>query len=564
LGTLALSPDGKYLAAGTRQWQEDCRVTLWDISAGLSEPHGLWTNRVDKCPRFLKFSPDGQTLIADSENSQAGTLGAWDLSGRRLPPFPKQTVGFILDVAFSPDGKLLATSGVESKIKILNYTNRTIQCELVGHLGHVTSLAFSPDGQRLISGSVDSTVRLWDVTKHKPIGTFPDPQGREVQAVAFGPEGKCIVSMNGDEIKVWNAEPRAAAATIELWLPKEGKLSAHQAQKQEWGWPTVSPDARWLVCSGMGEPKGRSHEASVQVWDLASHQQRFLLAHNNKQPPLGHAFSPDGRFFVLGGEDAARRVCIWETASWKTATGVIEPVKAFTNEFEAGCISFSPDGKVMALAGLAFEPVLRSGATNRLAFFEVGSWKRLNLFPGAGAGATETNGAATVAFSHNGRLLAVGYRDGWARLWDFQTQRLLYEAKRNKADGTFGVGVSFSNDSRWLASVTIGGLPPAVVLFDLADLKHVRPVLNTKGHEGNSWSAIFAPDSRSLITSGGDGLIKFWNLQTRREALILAHTPGLGVMLSIARNGNLLVSQDADGLVKLWPAAAFDQIPQWK
>jgi WD40 repeat protein len=100
-------------------------------------------------------------------------------------------------------------------------------------------------------------------------------------------------------------------------------------------------------------------------------------------------------------------------------------------------------------------------------------------------------------------------------------------------------------------------------VFDLTNLNNVRPVLNTKGHEGNTWSAIFAPDSRTLITSGGDGLIKFWNLKTRREALILTHTPGLGVMLNIDRNGKLLVSQDADGLVKLWPAAALDQIPQW-
>ena len=99
-----------------------------------------------------------------------------------------------------------------------------------------------------------------------------------------------------------------------------------------------------------------------------------------------------------------------------------------------------------------------------------------------------------------------------------------------------------------------------MALFDLADLEHARPVLVTKAHPGHSWSAIFSPDNKNLVTSGGDGLIKFWNLETLKVALTLEHSHGPGVFIAFARAGNLLASMDANGIVKLWPAASFDEI----
>jgi WD40 repeat protein len=184
----------------------------------------------------------------------------------------------------------------------------------------------------------------------------------------------------------------------------------------------------------------------------------------------------------------------------------------------------------------------------------------LNLLEGAGAGTTEA-GAATAAFSHDGRLLAVGYRDGWVRLWDFQKQRLITEMKEHD-ENHFGIGVSLSEDGHWLASVAVG-MSPEVALFDLSDPRRPRRALKEKTHSGNTWSAVFPSDCRSLVTSGSDGLIKFWNLEmlkgdakSRAEiALTLEHNPGLAVFVTFSSDGNLLVSQGVNGMTKLWPAS---------
>jgi WD40 repeat protein len=85
-----------------------------------------------------------------------------------------------------------------------------------------------------------------------------------------------------------------------------------------------------------------------------------------------------------------------------------------------------------------------------------------------------------------------------------------------------------------------------------------------KAHPGYTWSAIFAPDNKSLVTSGNDGLIKFWNLDTLKVALTLTHSHGPGVFLTFSRDGNLLASMDAHGTVKLWPAAPIAEIPKKK
>jgi WD40 repeat protein/serine/threonine protein kinase len=545
LDALALSPDGGRLAARSGR-----AFAMWDITLPTA-PRRLWSAQLDRSlgHGVLEFSPDGKTIVGNGKSIAAGTIGAWDAeTGLELASFPKRTVGFIIDVAFSPDGTLLAASGNQSTINIWGFTNRTVSHPFEGHLGWVNALAFSPDGNRLISAGSDGTIRVWDIASRKAVGILRDPEDREVLSVAFAPDGKSILSTTGDEIKVWGSEPRPMASIIET--------------RQEWGWPAISPDGKWLVTiRGVvaGEPYSESE--SAKVWDLASRQQRFYLVHKDRQP-LPPVFSPDGKLFVIGGEGSNRVVSVWEKALWDNATGPLKPMVSFTNEFEVGSINFSPDGKIMAMAGMAFDPERRSDATNRLAFREVGSWRKLRILDGAGAGATDKAGAATVAFSNDGSLLAVGYRDGWVRLWDFKHQRLIKELKVDD-DDHFGMGVSFSPNGRWLASVSVGG-PARVVFFDLTDLKHIRLALTTKAHAGNSWSAIFTPDSRSLVTSGGDGLIKFWNLETLKIALTLEQNAGLGAFLSLSRDGNLLVSQAADGMVKLWPAAPIGEIPKDK
>jgi WD40 repeat protein len=131
----------------------------------------------------------------------------------------------------------------------------------------------------------------------------------------------------------------------------------------------VSPDGKWLVTRGatLEAIKDYQETNSAKVWDLASGREKFHLVPGNKMP-LAAAFSPNGKFFVLGGEDRNRFVGVWETALWDKANEPLHASIYLTNDFEVGSICFSPDGTIMALAGLSFGPEKPSGATNRLAF----------------------------------------------------------------------------------------------------------------------------------------------------------------------------------------------------
>jgi eukaryotic-like serine/threonine-protein kinase len=543
VSALALSPDGHFLAAVDRQQYYGTELTLWDISSRPQPPRLVrsYSFEFEEGMPALAFSSDGKVLVTAQSLIPEVVLDTWEVTtGRKLNRISNASAGNINAIAFSPDGMLLAASGVEGRINVWDSANRTLKFHFDGHSA-VTSLAFSADGAQLISGGGEGTIRRWDIPSQKAAGLWRLPQGGDL-AVVFAPDGKSIVSGARDGVGIWEPEPREPAKIVKV--------------QQGWGWPTVSPDSKSLIVSGHGS----ADSVGATVWDIASGQHKFDLVYEDigAQTPV---FSPDGRYFALGGFGKKGLVGLWEPANWRKGAARVKPFRYLTNFFEAASVCFSPDRKILAVAGQCFrpfEPKEPSGATNRLAFWEVGSWKKLNLLPQAGVGTNEWAAANTVAFSPDGRLLAVGSRNGCVRLWDFKEQRLLKESKEFGGDNPSGVAVGFSSDSRWLASINLDWA--SVDLWDMADPEHPRSVwLGPKDIVGIHW-ALFAPDNKSLITAHNDGLIKFWNLQTQRVALTLQHGHGPGGALAMSPDGNFLVSNDPHGIVKLWTSPSLKEI----
>ena len=169
------------------------------------------------------------------------------------------------------------------------------------------------------------------------------------------------------------------------------------------------------------------------------------------------------------------------------------------------------------------------------------------MLPGAGTQ------ASSVAFSQDGRSVAVSYKDGRLVVWDFKAGRILREFR----DGGESNHAVFSPDNTLLAVALWG---QAIVLHDLTDPTGGR-VWQMKGHASVVWGINFLPGGKTLVSSGDDGMLKFWNLATHEVALTLKGHTG-GVEFAVARDGNLIASSGADGTVRFWRATPVEEMPR--
>jgi hypothetical protein len=177
---LAVAPDGKALAAGfnSQSGAPTNEVRIWDVAAGkprwqLVRPDWLMA---------LAFSPDGK-LLAGGEIHGPVTL--WDAAtGRELCQLKPPSMCVTSLVAFSPDGRLVATAGHRHgppvTVRVWEVATGTVRQEFTAHQGFVGALAFSPDGKSLATGAADSSVLLWDLTGQVGEVAKGRPSGEEL------------------------------------------------------------------------------------------------------------------------------------------------------------------------------------------------------------------------------------------------------------------------------------------------------------------------------------------------------------------------------------------------
>jgi len=442
------------VAAGDPGWQHTARANLaaWQshhigLKAVFSHKH--WV--VD-----VAFSPDGKAVITGSHDN---TARLWDAATGEPIGAPLAHKDAVRAVAFSPNSKAVITGSDDNTARLWDATTGEPIGPPLAHKGWVRAVAFSPNSKAVITGSDDNTARLWDAATGKPIGP-PLAHKGFVRAMAFSPDGKAVLTGSQDN-------------TARLWDAATGKPIGPPLEHQNWVMAVAfSPDGK-AVLTG-------SWDNTARLWDAATSKPIG--------PPLEHqnwvmavAFSPDGKAVLTGSWDNTARL-------WDAATG--KPIgPPLTHKGFVRAVAFSPNSKVVITGGNDKTARLWDAATGR----PIGS-------PLAHPGFV-----LAVAFSPDGKAVLTGSDDKTARLRDAATDKPI---GRPLAHQGAVRAVAFSPDGK---AVLTGSEDRMARLWDAATGKPSAPPLE---HKDQVWAVAFSPDGKAVITGSQDNTARLWDAAT--------------------------------------------------
>lgn len=570
--SIAFSPDGTTLASGG--W--DNTIRIWDVATGqpIGSPYAGHTNHVHS----VGFSPDGKMLASGSCAQyvkglcEQGEIRLIDVKTRRLigTPLTGHT-DWVYSVAFSPDGKLLASGSSDNTVRLWDVTTgRPIGRPLTGHTSGVVSVAFSPGGKFVASASWDHTIRFWDVVSGQPTNSpVTGYEGWPGRNLAFSPSGSILAASGSNyTVRLWD---------VATGQPIGDPLTGHSHQVSG---VAFSLDGKTLVSA--------SRDGTIALWDAASRLpiDSPLIGHTNEV--LSVAFSPNGDTVASGDRDGG--IILWNLTRVKplakSLAASIGPVSS---------ISYTPDGALVSLEGKPMD-----GRDERLTVWDLAKREPLRqsdikasilsevLSPDGrmlatstrsktkkdestiilwdvatggriGAPLTAENGyVRSLAFNREGNRLAAGNEDGSIVVWDVVTQRPIgppLKAHTGEVEGVvFGSGVQI------LAS---SGSDRSVRLWDLASHSALGDPL--VGHAARVTQILFSPDDRVLASSSvgktsEENTIILWDVETRnRLGSPFSGQRGVGA-LAFSSDGRILTSANGDGTISLFDVATRQPI----
>jgi len=276
INAVAINSDGKNVISGG----SDKRTHLWDIKTG--EKVKSFGSHADKITG-LAYNSSYKTFITASSDMKIIVWGADDGKPKGII---KGITAPVTSVAINPINENIAC-GTGTEIKIFDEKYRLL-ATLQGHGKTVNSIAFGPDGKMIVSGGADNTIRTWDASSGQLLNTINADQ-KDVLSVCFSSDGKHLGSAGANgSVKMWSAQSGNLVAEF-----KDYKAAVRTV--------VFSPDARYIAAAGEGN--------NVIIWETENMQLVENFPANDKGVNA-IAFSDNGSTFVAVGNDAA--IKIWD------------------------------------------------------------------------------------------------------------------------------------------------------------------------------------------------------------------------------------------------------------
>ncbi len=501
----------------------------------------------------VAYSPDGRMIATMSLHQD---VKLWDADTGELLHTLVGVDDFGACVVFSPDGSILAGAYSTQVVlwdvpsgEIITILSGGSQEGVAGYNVGVGQISFSPDGKYIATANMDGASTIWDIGTSSKVLSLMAAETLPPKAIDYSPDGKLIAN-GGDEgtVRVWDAKRGTELFSRELG----GIIHAL----------SFSMDGKYLAAA--------SEDGGIKVWDTGTGE---IVSSPPRQSGMYDIdFLADGRYATASQDGTTR---IWDPLTGQqvlllagpnstviSVDGSPDGKRIITGAYDGSLRIWdaTPGGELMTIpghTGIVWK-VVYSPDGNRLASASVdGTVKVWDASSGAlllsiSGGEDVADGLISVAFSPDGKLIAAGNMAGRIIIWDSQSGEIVNSLNAHKS---MAVELAFSPDGKRLASASWDG---TAKIWDLTNQDTLT--LNVHPPATTITSITFSPDGKRVYTGADEKFVTEWDSVTGQEIRYF-FSDGIEIYsVAISPDGSLLAAGHQDGNIQLWDVNTGNKI----